>query len=170
MVYTRMLATALWLMVLVACGDGSQVSESPLEGAWLVVDVRFGSGGEDTEIMRAQPGQFIFTPSRYAAVWVTQTEPRALSASHFQPTPDEIIAHYRSVAANSGTYEVSGSRITIRPIVAKLPDFAGGQLTYEYRIQGDMLFLDAVEERSSGGIVPPNYDASRERLKLHRVK
>jgi hypothetical protein len=170
MAHTRMLAAALWLVVLVACGTNPQVSKGPLEGGWLVVDVRFGDGGEHTGIMRAQPGQFIFTPTRYAAVWVTQTEPRALSASHFQPTPDEIIAHYRSVAANSGTYEVSGSRITIRPIVAKLPDFAGGQLTYEYRIDGDMLFLDAVEETSSGGIVPANYDATRERLKLRRVE
>ncbi len=170
MAYTRMLATALWLVVLVACGNNPEVLRSPLEGAWLVVDVRFGSGGENRSIMRAQPGQFIFTPTRYAAVWVTQAEPRAVSVSHFQPTPDEIIAHYRSVAANSGTYEVSGSRITIRPIVAKLPDFAGGQLTYEFRIEGDMLFLDAVDERSSGGIVPPNYEATRERLKLRRVE
>lgn len=170
MAYIRMLATSLWLVVFMACADNPQVSRSALEGTWLVVDARFGSDGEDPGIMRAQPGQFIFTPTRYAAVWVTQTEPRPLSGRHFQPTPDEIITHYRSVAANSGSYEVSGSRITIRPIVAKLPDFAGGQLTYEFRIERDMLFLDAVDEKSSGGIVPPNYDATRERLKLRRVE
>ena len=170
MAYICMLATALSLVLLAACGNNTPASRSPLDGAWQVVDVRFGSGGEDTGVMSAQPGQFIFTPTRYAAVWVTQTEPRALSVSHFQPTRDEMVAHYQSVAANSGTYEVSGSRITIRPIVAKLPDFAGGQLTYEFRIDGDMLFLDAVDERSSSGIVPPNYDATREKLKLRRIE
>lgn len=170
MAYTRMLMAALSLLLLASCGDTRQVSGNPLEGAWLVVDVRFGSGGDESGVMSAQPGQFIFTPTRYAAVWVTQTEPRALSANHFEPTRDEMIAHYQSVAANSGAYEVSGSRITIRPIVAKLPDFAGGQLTYEFRVDGDMLFLDAVDERSSAGIVPPNYDATGERLKLRRIE
>ncbi len=170
MVYTRMLAAGLSLVLLGSCGDNSQVSRSPLEGAWLVVDVRFGSGGEDTGVMSAQPGQFIFTPTRYAAVWVTQTEPRVLSVSPFEPTRDEMVAHYQSSAANSGTYEVSGSRITIRPIVAKNPNFPGGQLTYEFRIEGDMLFLEAVDERSPGGVVPPNYDAIREKLKLRRIE
>lgn len=167
--YTGILAIGLSVVLFVACGNNAQASKSPLEGAWQVVDVRFGNDRDDGTL-RAQPGQFIFTPTRYAAVWVTQTEPRTQSVSHFQPTPDEIIAHYRSVAANSGTYEVSGSRITIRPIVAKLPDFAGGQLTYEYRIERDMLFLESVEERSSGGIVPPDFDATREKVKLRRVE
>ena len=81
-----------------------------------------------------------------------------------------MIAHYKSVAANSGSYEVSGSRVTIRPIVAKLADFAGGHLTYEFRIEGDMLFLDAVEEQSADGVAPPDYDATRERLKLRRIE
>jgi len=156
MVYARMLVVGLSLVVLGSCGENSQVSKSPLEGAWLVVDVRFGSGGEDIGAMSAQPGQFVFTQNRYAAVWVTQTEPRALSVNPWEPTRDEMVTHYQSVAANSGTYEVSGSRITIRPIVAKNPNFPGGQLTYEFRIEGDMLFLEAVDEGHLMASFPPN--------------
>ncbi len=120
--------------------------------------------------MSAQPGQFIFTQTRYAAVWVTQSQPRTLSVNPWAPTRDEMVMHYQSFAANSGTYDVAGSRITIRPVVAKNPNFPGGQLTYEFRIERDMLFLEAVDERTSSGIVPPNYDATREKLKLRRMK
>jgi hypothetical protein len=148
----------------------TQSSGSPVAGAWLVVDVRFGNeAGEENGAMRAQPGQFLFTDSRYAAVWVTQTEPRALAANPWAATREEMIANYQSLAANSGTYDVSESRLTIRPIVAKNPNFPGGQLTYEFRIEGDMLFLESIDERTAAGIVPPDFDSIRERLVLRRV-
>jgi hypothetical protein len=163
-------SAGLSLLLLAACQREGRVRGNPLEGAWLVVDVRFGSGGAETDATKAQPGQFIFTPTRYSAVWVTQSEPRPLSASRFQPTQDEMVAHYRSVAANSGAYEVSGARLTIRPIVAKLPDFVRGHLTYEFRITGDTLFLEAIDEKTADGIAPPNYEATREKLKLVRIE
>ena len=88
--YTGILAISLSVVLFVACGNNAPALEGPLEGAWQVVDVRFGNDRDDGTL-RAQPGQFIFTPTRYAAVWVTQTEPRTQSVSHFQPTTDEII-------------------------------------------------------------------------------
>ena len=44
------------------------------------------------------------------------------------------------ILANSGTYEVSGSTFTTRPMVAKNPNFmSGGSLTYTFEIDGDTL-------------------------------
>jgi hypothetical protein len=43
-------------------------------------------------------------------------------------------------------------------------------LTYEYRLNGDRLLLEAVDERSASGEVPPRVDMTRERLTLRRVE
>jgi len=59
-----------------------------------------------------------------------------------EPTDAEKLAAYDSFIANSGTYEVSGSTLTTRPIVAKNPNFmSGGSVTYTYEIEGDTLRL-----------------------------
>ena len=98
-----------------------------------MVEMQDGIVGGQSETVQPQPGQFISTQSRYSAVWVPQAEPRAVSAKRWEPTAEEKIAHFESVVANSGAYDVSGSRVTLRPIVAKMPEFAGGHLTYEFR-------------------------------------
>jgi hypothetical protein len=169
MPWPRLAILAIPLLV-AACEGRATAQNDSIEGAWLVVDVRFGGDRPGAAAAPAQPGQFILTPTRYSAVWVTHPERRVHSAQPFRPTTDEIIRHYRSVAANSGTYEVSGTRITIRPIVAKLPDFVGGHLTYEFRVAGDTLFLEAIDEKTADGVMPPDYESTREILKLVRVE
>lgn len=66
-------------------------------------------------------------------------------ATRWQPTSDEIVAAYESVIVNSGVYQVSGSRVTVRPVIAKKPEFVGGYQTYEYKIDGDPLSLESIE-------------------------
>ena len=126
------------------------------------------AAGQPT-MVQPQAGQFVFAKSRYAAVWIPQVVRRAPSAKAWEPTSAEKIAHFESVVANSGSYEVSGSRVTLRPVVAKMPEFAGGYLTYEFRIEGDELTLEAVDEKSADNITPPNYEKNREKLRLRRV-
>lgn len=166
--------TARWLIVCALAAAGCQQEATsrvnPLLGVWSVVEFQEGAAGGQSKAVRTQPGQFIFTQTRYAAVWVLQAEPRAVSAKPWEPITEEKLAHFASIVANSGTYDVSGSRLTIRPIVAKMPEFAGGHLTYEFRIEGDYLVLEAVEEKSAGNIAPPNYEATRERLRLRRIE
>ncbi len=59
-----------------------------------------------------------------------------------EPTDAEVLTAYGSFIANSGTYEVSGSTIVTRPIVAKTPNvMAGGSLSYRYIVEGDALWL-----------------------------
>ena len=125
------------------------------------------SGGQWKAV---QPGQFIFAQSRYTAVWVPQADPRAISKKRWEPTTEEKIAHFESVVANAGTYDVSGSRVTLRPIVAKMPEFAGGNLTYEFRFESGDLVLEAIDERSVDNIRPPDFETTRERLRLRRIE
>jgi hypothetical protein len=45
-------------------------------------------------------------------------------------------------SANSGIYEISGSSLTIKPIVAKWPNFMeGGSSTMTYGLEDDVLTL-----------------------------
>jgi hypothetical protein len=54
----------------------------------------------------------------------------------------EKIAEYDPFFAYSGLYDIEGSRLTVRPIVALNPSFmAGGSRTDEFELDGDILWL-----------------------------
>jgi len=126
----------------------AEMPHSPLVGAWRITE--FSSSGPDTSytISDPQPSLLIFLTSRYSQMYVPGDEPRELFSGDEpvlgaqEPTDAELLTAYGSFIANSGTYEVSGSTITTRPIVAKTPNFmAGGSLSYTYRVEGDTLWL-----------------------------
>ena len=49
---------------------------------------------------------------------------------------------YDNFVANAGTYEVTGSTITIHAMVAKVPNaMTSAPFTYEYELEGDSLAL-----------------------------
>jgi hypothetical protein len=156
------------LICIISCSQPAPVARNPLEGAWTVVEARFGAGSDS--IIKVLPGQFIFLKTRYSAVWSPQAEPRVPSAKRYETTEQEMLANYRSIYANTGAYEINGSRVTIRPTFSKLPEFTGGYLVYEFRVEGDFLFLEAVEEKSFDNVAPSGYDNGREFLKLQRVE
>ena len=76
------------------------------------------------------------------------SEPRELFSgdepvlSSLDPTDAEKVAAFDSFIANSGTYELTDSTLTTRPMVAKTPNFmAGESLTFMYRVEADTLRL-----------------------------
>lgn len=119
--------------------EGSEETRGPLEGVWSVVavDPMDGSAAIDP----AQPGLYIFAESHYAAVYTPGPEPRVKSAMSFRPTDEEMIDQYRTIIVNSGTYEIDGSSLTVRPVIAKSPGFVGGRLTGTFSVSGDTLVI-----------------------------
>src|SRR6478672_1143808 len=85
----------------------SAASNGPLEGAWQVMDV----GGMPVA------GLYIFTGTHYSMMFATKDRPQIDDTN--KATADELRAMWGPMAANAGTYEVSGNIVTIRPIVAK---------------------------------------------------
>ena len=72
---------------------------------------------------------------------VTGNQPRTLAATD-SATDAEKLAAYDSFVANSGTYEVADSTLTIHPIVARSPNYmSGGSDKYHFRVSGDTLWL-----------------------------
>jgi hypothetical protein len=84
---------------------------------------------------------FIFTRGHYSFLRVLGAQPRVLFKGP-NPTEQEKLAAYDSFTANSGTYDVTGTTLTVRPIIAKIPNYmAGGYEKYQFRISADTLWL-----------------------------
>lgn len=135
---SKIVLAGLAAAVLTACeaAESSGSSDSPLEGAWSVVSI--SSAGQDVMV---QPSVILFGDRHYSMMRVTGNQPRTLSATD-SVTDAEKIAAYDTFVANSGTYEVMDSTITIHPTVARSPNFmAGGSDKYTYRVSGDSLWL-----------------------------
>ncbi len=122
-----------------APSPAAQASGSAVEGVWRIAEVTV-TGANPSSIVDP-PSLLIFTPTHYSMMRTVGTQPRTPFAA-INPTSEEKGAAYDSFIANSGTYELSGTTLTTRPIVAKHPNFMGGGFdTYEVRSAGDTLWF-----------------------------
>ncbi len=139
-------------------------SANPLEGVWSVTAIEPEDGS--AVIDPAQPGLYIFARDHYSAVWTPGAALRTPSAAPFAPTPEEMVAQHESIIVNAGTYEISGSTVTFRPMIAKSPDFVGGQSGASFQIEGDVLTLRTRNVTGASGTSAPNVGGSMTLLRL----
>jgi len=121
------------------------VAASPLEGVWQVIDV----GGT------AAAGLYVFTPgNHYSIMFATKDRPQIDDTN--KASADELRAMWGPMAANAGTYEVSGNLVTIRPIVAKIPIVMvpGANEVYAFSVDGKTLSLR--QQRNARGVTVQN--------------
>jgi len=156
-------ATLVLLMfsVTVAAQSGAR---APLEGVWKLTEIVVTGAGAFSS-QSPNPGLFIFTKTHYSVFVVPVKQPRALFATE-TPTTAEKVAAFESMAANTGTYDISGSTLTVRPMVAKNPNCSAGGafLTYQFRLERNRLVLtqkssDAnclIAQRPAPSAVPAN--------------
>ena len=90
----------------------------------------------------AQPGIYIFTDQYFSIVAISGEKPRP-EPDLLKATAAEIVASWRPVAAQSGTYEISGTLVTMHPVVAKQANRMRGDFkwTLKYQLDGDTLFI-----------------------------
>jgi len=181
--YRRLSLTMLLTVTLLAlsCRAPEQSSSAtapqkriagPLEGVWREAEIVV-TGRDASAIQNPQPSLYIFTPTHYAMSGVLVDHPRTLYKT-IDPTKEEKIAAYDSFWSNAGTYEVTGDTVTIRPIIARVPNFmSGGFLKYEFRLDGDTLWLtgNSTDEywRIGEQVVPDSRPPSVTRKKLVRL-
>jgi len=150
---SRLFVVSMLAAMLGACspapepaGSATAPARGPLEGAWRVVEVAVvGGPDEGTRTDTLQPSLYIFAKQHYSMMYVDGAAPRPLlpeDATRTSLTEAEVRATFVPFIANSGTYQVNGSTISTNPIVAMWPNFmTGGSATYEYRVEGDSLWL-----------------------------
>jgi hypothetical protein len=125
----------------------SQTSSSPVQGVWRVQE-RTITGANPSTTTTPQPGIYIFTARHYSFVQIPGTsarpkvDPPKVAGS---PTDSEKLAIYpqwNQFNANSGTYELKGTTLTTKPIVAKNEAvMTGAGITYQFKVDGKTLWL-----------------------------
>jgi hypothetical protein len=139
-VMRRFVLAAFALIVLAACQPEITEDVNPLVGAWRVSELSVESPDTSYTITDVQPSLYMFTERHYSFMRVTGDQPRELFVGDAPvigsrtPTDAERIAACSAFTANSGTYEVSGSTLTLRPVVAKNPGVMSG-VTFTRTIQ-----------------------------------
>jgi hypothetical protein len=124
----------LTLIVLVAVVmPMSAQSKQSIQGVWRVVEITitdspagrqdpFGAFPVGTHTS-FQPELMIFTGRHYSRTTDTAAQPRPTTPYKIpgKPTLEELQAEWGPFVANAGTYEIVGTTLTLRAIVAKNP-------------------------------------------------
>ena len=132
-----------------------QASENLLKGAWEVKSIRWISAEQTHNLPEAQPGMFLFSDHHYSLMWSPKQSPRVPFKVLSKPTDEEVLAGFKSIVFNSGSYEFTDSEITASAKVAKVPGFEGGQLHYKYRFdEAQQLILTLYDETYPDGQKP----------------
>jgi hypothetical protein len=129
----------------------------PIQGVWRVTEVTT-TGPNGSTNRSPQPGLIIFTGRHYSMMYVTGAATRADIAPDAvaKATADQLRAMWGPFTANSGTYEVTGSTVTYRQTVAKMPYVmaSGNFSTSAFKLDGNTLTLTPTGGRA-GPVVNP---------------
>jgi hypothetical protein len=144
-------------------------TSSSIQGVWKITEL-VRTGANAANIKAPQPSLYIFTPRHYSIISVNGTQARPAVAAFKnpdKPTDAEKLAMYgmwSPFTANSGTYEIKGTTLTRRPLVAKNAEVmtTNPPAVGEFKIQGNTL---VVTTKSAAG-----QPASETRLTLTRVE
>lgn len=148
----RFFVVVVGILALGLSGQGQ--SKPSLQGVWRIVEVTItnpnanpaGLGkGTHTEV---QPGLLIVSGKHYSLTPDTAGKPRPTTPMKVpqKPTHEEMQSQWGPFQANAGTYEISGTTLTLRPIVAKNPAFqAKGVSRYTIKLDGQNLWTTLVE-------------------------
>lgn len=113
-----------------------------LEGVWRIEEANLIDSLGQVSNMNAQRSLVIFTQGYYSFVWTFGSDPRNRPTENFNPTDTEKIEAYNTIVVNTGTYELTGSKLVTKPLAARSEEFVGGYANYEFRVEGDTLYLE----------------------------
>jgi hypothetical protein len=156
-------------LLVTTCQKADRQQQGP-EGVWKIDEIKTVDANGQTTDMNVQRSLVIFRDGHYSFVFTFGDGLRKLAAEHWYPTDAEKIDAFNTLVVNTGTYELTESRLVFRPLAAKAEEFAGGHYGCDYRIDGDTLYLIETESVSVGG-VQWDYDSSGKwHYKLSRVQ
>ena len=124
-----------------------------LEGVWEIARIQSKDGSAENR--KPLPSLVIFTSEHYSMVWMPGSQATRAFEERWLPTDAEKIARYDEIRVNTGTYEKEESRLTMTPIVARVPEFVGGTIEWEYQLTEESLVLNFMDEHSFGGVQAP---------------
>ena len=157
----------LFVVVAVLSLTGSAViaqSKPSIQGVWRIVEVTITnpnpnpgalSKGTHTNL---QPALLIFTATHYSTITDTSAKPRPTAPfkDPAKPTAEEMQAAWGPFGANAGTYELVGTTLTRRVLVAKNPAVQGAKTPSRatIKLEGNNLWITTTE-LSTGKVANP---------------
>ena len=142
-------------VVLVAAAQFITAQTTPsIQGVWRITEIVVTGDGAGVN-KTPQPGLLLFTKQHYSMVYLNASSARkdfGAAANTNKLTDAEKVARFEAwdvLTANSGTYQLKGSTLTTRPLVAKNPSVMSGPAqTREFKIEGNTLTL--VQKSAAG--------------------
>ena len=129
-------------------------SQPTIQGVWQVTEVT--TTGKDASTNKSpQPSLYIYTARHYSRISVNGTKARPDLRQQDYPTATaaQLLAAWgpSGFAAQSGTYEVAGGKLTTRALVARGtgPMAPGAFATSSYKLDGKTLTI--TQERNQTG-------------------
>ena len=110
-----------------------------LEGAWKTVHVTITNDEGTEELEITNPSIMLFTAGHYASLSVRGQEPRETLPE--EPTDEQRLDAWGPFFASAGTYEVYGTELHTKVIVAKSPNATAEQSenSAPFEVDGDTL-------------------------------
>ena len=153
-------AVIVALLVIGASALARAQAPPSIQGVWRVTEVVV-TGANAATNRSPQPGLYVFTKQHYTIMTVNGTVARSDFGTPKDParlTEAEKMARYEAwnaFTANSGTYQIAGSTLTTRAVVAKNPGvMVGPAATREFKIEGKTLTL--IQKSAAGQPVSEN--------------
>jgi hypothetical protein len=148
-------------------------SKNSIDGVWQVSEILITGDGAKT-ISNPQPGLLIFAGKHYSYMYIPGDKERSPFVGDVV-TQQEKVDAFDSFFANAGTYERSGTTLTMTPFVSKNPGFeGGGYVRYQIKIDANNLWLMAKNDdfyfRKNGKILPAAGPAGASTIKFKRIE
>ncbi len=101
-----------------AATSNAQLKPTLLTGTWRVTEIKT-TFPEARTITNPQPSLLIFTGNHYSLMIIESDKPRAEIQDLQKASAAELLATWGPFTAASGSYDISGDTLTMRPAVAK---------------------------------------------------
>ncbi len=158
------------LFISAGCQRPGPTPAGPLEGVWLLSEVRLtGPEGESVDT-QPLPGLYTFAREHYSIVRMLGGQLPPDNARLWYPSMAEKARQHDAIIVNAGTYELNDSILTTYPIAAKTPEFIGGRTVYAWRVVADSLWLATLDIRSRDDVQDPFVSDYRLVIRLVRAE
>jgi hypothetical protein len=132
----------------------ARAQEGALRGVWKITEVSLTSPDTSWTQTDPRPALLMFAEHHYSSMGTRGSSPRERLSD--EPSDAERLEAWGPFWANAGTYEVTGSTVTLRAIVAKNPNNEGSWTrTFTYRVEGDTLLTSF--ETATGAEISVTY-------------
>ena len=124
-----------------------------LEGAWQATEFIFTGGSEEDTTNTEPPLQILVQSAGYYSVMRNVGDRPDPVPEGQTRTDEDRLAAFAAFHAQTGMYEVSGSKIMYHAMLDRIPEYVGDTVEVEYQIEGDKLIWTIGPNRERSGVL-----------------